>query len=355
MRYAVLTAKHHDGFCLWDTDTSTLKARQDLIAPYVAACRRHNLRVGLYLSLVDWSHPDCNINPAYGPLHQHPDREAMNKTRNHARYNELLRQQVRELLTRYGRIDILWFDGMYPYPSINGACRDYFETDRIHALVRELMSGVVLNDRLDLADAWDVKTPEGFDPPHWPVVDGQRAVWEACQPVADAWGYSRDALRNGRDTGEIIRTLVSAVSKGGNLLLNVGPDARGNLEPIFLAHLDRIGKWMKLHSPAIHGCTAAPADITPAPGTLYTWNPATRHLFVHLLSWPYRHILLPGLAGRVKFARLLSDGSELPMGFHNLPLADAEEFRHAAGKDSERIILPHHRPDVDIPVIMLEL
>ena len=252
-------------FCLWDTQFTDYKAtrtpaNRDLLRPMVEAFRNKGLRTGFYYSLLDWHHPDYVLDPHIGPYRDHAEREKMNEGRVQARYAEYMRNQVRELLTKYSPVDVLWFDFSYPKPDGSGKGHKDWDSEKLYKLVRELAPNVILDDRLDMEGGWDVKTPEQYQPREWVKYKGTPVVWEACQTFSGSWGYHRDE-QSWRSTDELIRTLIDAVSKGGNLLLNVGPTARGELDYRAMDRLAGIGKWMHHHSRSIYGCTAAPADI----------------------------------------------------------------------------------------------
>ena len=275
----------------------------------VEAFRRRGLRVGFYYSLLDWHHPDYIVDDRIGPYRNRPEaeREALNRGRNQARYAAYIRNQVTELLTRYGDVDILWFDFSYPPPEpyspddfTHGKGRLAWESEKLYRLVRKLRPSIILDDRLDLPNAWDVKTPEQVQPRQWVTVEGRKVVWEACQTFSGSWGYHRDES-SWRSTDELIRTLVDCVSKGGNLLLNVGPTARGEFDDRAMDRLRGIGDWMRRHSRAIYGCTAAPDDIPQPECGRLTYHPETRRPDVHLFAWPPCGILhLDNLADRVE-------------------------------------------------------
>ena len=199
MKYAVLTAKHHEGFCLWDSAYTDYKVTntpygRDLIAPFVEAFRAEGLHVGLYYSLLDWHHPDFPID-IYHPLRDHSDVAQLNKGRSMPRYAEYMRNQVRELLTRY-QPDILWCDFSYPdanYKGLPGKGRNDWESEKLLALIRELSPRIILNNRMDLPDVRaDVYTPEQVQPTKWLRVDDEPVVWEACHTFSGSWGYHRD-------------------------------------------------------------------------------------------------------------------------------------------------------------------
>lgn len=358
MKYFVVTTKHHEGFCLWDSDLSDYKITRtpygrDVLGPMVAAFRARGLRVGFYHSLIDWHHPDFVLDPHFGPYRAHPERERMNAGRDPSRYARYLHGQVRELLTRFGPVDILWFDFSYPKPDGSGKGRADWQSEELVRLVRSLQPRIILDDRLDLPGSGDIYTPEQVQPRAWPRVDGRPVVWEACQTFSGSWGYHRDEA-SWRDTDEIIRTLIDCVSKGGNLLLNVGPTGRGEFDERALERLRGIGEWMRRHGRAIYGCTQAPDEFAAPPDTRLTYNPETRRLYVHLFAWPYKHLHLDGFAGKIAYAQLLHDASELPMkldAWHGGQLAIGAGLR----PDTLTLTLPAARPRAAVPVIELYL
>jgi alpha-L-fucosidase len=270
MKYVIITAKHHEGFCLWDSAFTDYKAThtpygRDLIVPLVEALRVEGLRVGLYYSLLDWHHPDFTID-VHHPLRDHPEAAELNRTRQMPRYAEYVRNQVSELLTRF-RPDILWCDFSYPQSEHRGlpgkGAKDW-ESEKLLALVRKLSPEIILNNRLDLPPAHaDVFTPEQVQPTEWVKVDGEPVVWEACHTLSGSWGYYRDEY-TWKSPEQLIMLLVNTVSCGGNLLMNVGPTSLGTFDVRTVRALDVYRDWMALHSGAIYGCTqsefTAPQD-----------------------------------------------------------------------------------------------
>jgi alpha-L-fucosidase len=350
MRYMVLTTKHHDGFCLWDsslTDYSVAHTPygRDLVGPIVAAFRLKGLGVGFYHSLIDWHHPMFpvdGLHPAYAP-------GVSNEGRDITKYQAYLHGQVEELLTRYGQIDTMWFDFSYSTRKRNGALTPGgkgaadWRSEELAALVRRLQPGILINDRLGIPG--DFRTPEQFQPPG--PVD---AAWEACQTLNGSWGYDRDNL-DWKPVDLLIRMLVDAVSKDGNMLLNVGPDGRGAFEPRALATLRGIGDWMRLHGRSIHG--AGPASFEAPPDCRYTQK--GDRLYVHLFAWPYKHLHLPGLAGRVRYAQLLNDASEIRTLVPDPSVDSGHTKLGALPEDTLTLQLPVRRPDVAVPVIEIFL
>ena len=354
MKYFVVTTKHHEGFCLWDSQLTDYKAPntpagRDLLRPMVEAFRGRGLRVGFYHSLIDWHHPQFVIDRVHS-LRNHPERAKLNESRDQAQYAQYLRGQVRELLTEFGRLDILWCD--FSYPGADGKGRDDWQSEQLLAMIRELQPQVVLNDRLDLDSGWDMKTPEQFLPREWVRVNGQPVVWEACHTFSGSWGYHRDEA-SWKSVEQLVQTLVDTVCKGGNLLLNVGPTGRGELDRRALDRLAGMGEWMKRHSRSIYGCTQAPEGFMAPQDCRLTYNPDTRRLYVHVFAWPFRHLHLDGWAGKVEYAQLLNDASEVRM--QELPRHQAEMMTPGKGKDTLTLELPVRQPDATVPVIELFL
>lgn len=218
MTYFVVTTKHHEGFCLWDSAVTDYKVTntpygRDLIGPMVEAFRAEGLKVGFYHSLIDWHHPEFPIDRVHPQRDDAAAREAA-KGRNMAKYADYLHAQVRELLTRYGKIDYLFFD--FSYPGEDGKGRADWRSEQLVRLVRELQPQVLINDRLDLQDTswgWDLVTPEQFMVRDWVRVNGQRVLWETCQTFSGSWGYHRDEA-TWKTVPQLLRMLVDTVSKG---------------------------------------------------------------------------------------------------------------------------------------------
>jgi alpha-L-fucosidase len=355
MKYFVVTTKHHEGFCLWDTRLTDYKAPntpagRDLLRPMVEAFRSRGLRVGFYHSLIDWHHPQYVIDPHCGPLRDRQDREKLNRKRDQGKYAAYLHGQIRELLTGFGKVDVLWLDFSFPKPDGTGKGRKDWQSEKLYRLVRRLMPDVVLNDRMDLKTGWDIKTPEQVQPRRWVTVNGRRAVWEACQTFSGSWGYHRDE-ESWKSVEQLVRMLADTVSKGGNLLLNVGPTGRGEFDARALERLRGIGEWMRRHSRSIYGCTSAPASFRAPQDCRLTYNPDTKRLYVHVFAWPFKHLHLDGFAGRVRYAQLLHDASEVPC--REEKRGPPKAAREAPGTIVAH--LPVRKPDVTVPVIEIFL
>jgi len=357
MKYAVITAKHHEGFCLFDSKATDYKAtntpaKRDLLKAWVDAFRAEGLKVGFYYSLLDWHHPSYTIdrNHPQSPSNE-ADYEKLNAGRDMAVYRQYLKDQVRELLTNYGKIDIIWLD--YSFPGRNGKGRADWDSVNLLKMVRELQPGIIVNDRLDLLDVpggWDFRTPEQFKPAEWVKMNGVRVPWETCQTFSGSWGYYRDET-SWKDPKQLIELLIDTVSKGGNLLLNVGPTARGTFDGRAQERLAAFGRWMRLNGRAIYGNTQAPDAFKSPSNSLLTYNPRTNRLYVHLLAWPMGELVLPGYADKVQYAQLLHDASELRMSTRKNTTWISEDAR--AGDLVVR--LPILKPDVEIPVVELYL
>lgn len=355
MKYVVLTTKHHEGFCLWDSRLTDYKITnspygRDAVAEFVTAIRDAGLKVGFYHSLIDWHHPDFPIDQIH-PLRDHPDAEKLNRDRDIAKYREYLHGQVTELLTDYGEISYLFYDFSYPNsadPRYEGKGRDAWGSEELLAKTRELQPGIIVNDRLDLPG--DLVTPEQYQPSGPMMKDGQPVRWEACQTINGSWGYDRDNL-DAKPVDLLIRMLVDGVSKNGNLLLNVGPNGRGEIDPPDAARLREIGAWMDLHSASIYG--AGPSDFTPPPGGVYTQR--GDRLYLHLFSWPMRHVHLPGLAGKVKYAQLLNDASEI--SYREVDPDQQAQNTTPGGQPPGTVTLslPVRPPEVAVPVVEIFL
>ena len=360
MKYLVITTKHHEGFCLWDSKFTDYKAtntpaKRDLLREIVDAFRAEGLRIGFYYSLLDWHHPDFPIDGNH-PLRDLPmeEIEALNKKRDIRRYAKYMRDQVTELLTQYGKIDILWFDFSYPgnaYRGLPGKGRADWESEKLVKLVRKLAPDIILDNRLDLQEAADIVTPEQFQPEHPPRnPDGTIAPWEGCQTFSGSWGYHRDEATWKSDK-QCVEMLIRHVSRGGNLIMNVGPTARGTFDHRALARLRSFAAWMEVNQRSIHGCTMAPAEFPEANGTRYTWNPKTRRLYVHILDWPFQRLHLAGLAGKVAYAQFLHDGSELGFAENGKISWNNEDLPEG----TLTLLLPVVQPDILVPTVELFL
>lgn len=321
MKYAVLTAKHHDGFCLFDSALTDYKSTntgcgRDLVREYIEAFRAEGIKVGLYYSIIDWHHRDF---PHYGDK-QHPMRDNENykgRQHNFSNYIEYFHGQVKELLTNYGRLDLMWFD--FSYGDMTG---EKWEATRLVTMMRSLQPHIIIDNRLEVSGegfgslltdnpsfySGDFVSPEQIIPPKG-IFDtkGNRVVWEACITMNNNWGYCEND-KYYKPASMVVRKLVECVSKGGNLLINVGPDARGRIPKESVAILEKVGEWMSENGDSIYGCGCA--DINKPDFGRITRN--DKKLYYHVLENTVGALPLVGLKyDDIKAARMLSNGAEL--------------------------------------------
>ncbi len=324
MKYAVLTAKHHDGFCLFDsalTDykCTNTKAGRDLVREFVDACREEGIRVGLYFSLIDWHHPDF---PKYQDR-QHPMRNCetyKDEIIHFDRYLDYMHGQVKELVTNYGKLDLLWFDFSY-----DDMCGEKWQAEDLIRMVRSYQPDVIIDNRLEgsgedhgsIATACpslysgDFASPEQIIPPHG-IRDelGEMIPWELCATMNNHWGYC-NFDRTFKSPDMLIRKLVECTSKGGNMILNVGPDARGNIPEESVKILKEMGSWMKKNGESIYGCTLCDR---PKP----EWGRYTAKgdvIYAHVMEEPLGAMPLYGISSEeLDRVYYLSDGSEVSRG-----------------------------------------
>ena len=358
MKYFVITAKHHEGFCLWDTKYTDYKVTntavgRDLLREVVDAFRAEGLQVGVYYSLIDWHHPDFTVDDLH-PLRDDPTQDEKNKSRDMRKYAEYMRNQVTELLTEYGKISVIWFDFSYPHLK-RGKGRHDWESEKLLALVRKLQPQIIIDDRCDLPGAGDFRSPEQFVPQRG-VTDqaGNPVPWEGCQTFSGSWGYFRDEM-SWKSPSQLLGILIRHVSRGGNLLMNVGPTGRGGFDSRAEAALKVYADWMKFNSRAIYGCTMAPAEFPEPDCCRYTYNPQSRRLYLHIFDWPFRLLELPKLAGRIEYAQLLHDASEVAFADAPKQSNDNDYMHENMPPDSCVLTLPIRKPDIEIPVVEIFL
>ena len=313
MKYAIMTAKHHDGYCLFDsklTDyTSQKNVGRDFIKEYVDALRKHGIKVGIYYSLVDWHHPDY---PAYGDR-QHPQRDDPTRQEKQIcfkNYIEYMHGQVKELLTNYGVIDIMFFD--FSYWDMKG---EVWEATKLVKMMRELQPNMIINNRLggdmETAEpplyAGDYDSPEQCIPVHiLRNCKGQPLPWELNITLNNSWGYVATDHAY-KDAAFVIRTLAECVSKNGNLLVNIGPNGRGEIPKKTKEILLEVGEWLHDNGEAIYGCEPA-ALKTPQWGRL---TQKGKTVYVHMFSPTVGHMNMEGMKGKIKTAYVVADHAEV--------------------------------------------
>ena len=356
MKYVLICTKHHDGFCLWDTKTTDFKVTntpygRDVLTPMVNAFRDEGLAIYFYFSLIDWHHPDFPVDVNH-PMRNNPQFRELVKNRDIRNYIPIMFGQVEELLTQFGQIGMFFPD--FSYPGEDGKGRSDWQSEELVKLVRRLQPNILINDRLDLLDTdwgWDFRTPEQIIPRNWPIVANQQVHWEAYQTFSKSWGYHRDEA-SWKSVRQCVELLIDTVSNGGNLTLNVGPTARGEFDARTMDRLSGIGKWMRYQGRSIYGCTQAPETIKTPDNCILTYNSSLNRLYVHVLVWPSDVLHLDGLAGRVKYAQLLNDASEIRPFYTHIP---NNELLMGLSTDTYSLALPTERPDVAVPVIELFL
>ena len=339
--YIVITTKHHDGFAMFDSAASDYDlpdrtpCRKDLLRLLADECARQGIRLGFYHSIADWHHPDYlpapDWDPAVRPANQ----------RRFDRYLDYFEAQLRELCTNYGPVACIWYDGAADHKEPWKKAR----FSRINRMIRELQPGILINDRSNRLQ--DYATPEQFIPPlgvrHY---DGSLPAWESCMTITTGhgsfpnmpwWGYDRNETQF-KTPAACIRMLVDIASKGGNLLLNVGPDAMGRIGEHEAKAFEGIGEWLRVNGPAVYGTRPSPFRHLPFNGRVTVRD---NTLYVHVFEWPTnRRIILPGLLNDVRSARLLSGATTLS----------------ARRMDGDWVVeLPEAAPDPVVSVAVLEL
>lgn len=347
-KYVIITAKHHDGFCLWDTDETDYKVtetdyQKDLLAELISAFRAAGIKIGIYYSLLDWHHKDFQVD-GYHPMRNNLAYQVKHPG-NMAKYRQFMQNQVRELLTGYGEIDYLWIDFSYPsrkWAHHTGKGAEDWGSEALEQLAKGLQPNILINDRLDLSRG--VQTPDQFS--RSKASESDEDIWETVQTLNNSWGYDRDNL-NFKSSELVAKQLVDTVSKGGNFTMNVDPNARGLWNEKSDDILDEVGKWLYKHNESIYG--AGYSQYQPPVDCRYTQN--GNKLYLHLFSWPYRTLLLPELGGKVSFARLLNDGSEIRF-------ADTKNLggeREATDNLYKEITQVHVKESLDPTMLMLNI
>ncbi len=318
MKYVVIIAKHADGFAIFDTKVSDWNVvdatpyGKDLLKPLAEACRRHGLKLGIYYSqAVDWVHPGGGMF-SWAPRWDKAQEGSMDEY-----IDKIAVPQVRELLTNYGDVSVLWWD----VPEGMNEQR----VNKFHSLTN-LQPGIITNNRL--GGDGDFETPEQFIP-----ATGLDSDWESCMTINGSWGY-RSNDHNWKSTEKLVRNLVDIASKGGNYILDVGPNAEGEIPEPAIERLKGIGEWMKVYSESIYETTASPFYKLP-------WGRCTKKTFIngatlylHVFDWPKEgKLVLPGLKNRVSQAYLLRN------------LKNLETTRNEAGVTVELPSIEHDKAD----------
>ena len=338
MKYIVITSKHHDGFCLWDSKVSNYTImstpfKRDILKELSVACEAAGVRLCFYHSIMDWHHPDAQAPhyPTYntGKL----------KNPNFAKYREeYLKPQIKELLTNYGNIGVMWFDGEWIPEWSEEQGRD------LYTFIKKIRPDIIINNRVGVgrkgmagmtkegAFAGDFGTPEQEIPATgFPGMD-----WESCITMNDTWGFKKSDSK-WKSAATMIHMLIDTSSKGGNLLMNVGPTAEGLIPAPSAERLAEVGKWMKVNSESIYGSAPSPfkalafGKATQKPGKVY----------LHVYTWPKDGTLAVPLKNKVTNAYLLADREK--------------SLTTAAGDGGVKITVPATAPDAVASVVVLEI
>src|ERR1035437_5905741 len=344
--YIVFTTKHHDGFCMFDSSYTEYKITKtpygkDIVAQIAKACAEDGMPLGFYYSPPDMHHPDFRDTTKLAK--ENWPGEPMRPE--WPIYLQYMQMQLTELLTRYGPAALIWFDGLRNQQQYNGA--------RVLEMIRELQPATLVNDRIGVEA--DYETPEQFIPTAIPTkgvrisgTDPTNAgklkntiprpedfrLWETCMTINDTWAYNKND-QNYKSEQTLIRSLVEVASRGGNFLLNVGPQPDGQIQPEFQQRLRAIGDWLTLNGDSIYGTTYGP--VQGVAGLRTTAN--GKSIYVHVFDWPASTCEIAGIEARVLSARLLANGKPLT-------------FRQAEGK--LEIDIPPQAPDPNVSVIALK-
>jgi alpha-L-fucosidase len=334
-KYMVITSKHHDGFSIYrsqvsDYDMEITPYAGDPLKDLARAAERRGMRFGFYHSIMDWHHPDYIPKRSWEKPNQ-------KEGGNIDKYLDFMKGQLRELLTNYGPISTIWFDGEWEHST------QEMHSDEIYDFIRSIQPNTLINDRLykrQPGNKADYGTPEQFVPATgMKDPSGKPVLWESCVTInTDGWGYNKyeTDFKTSRD---LIRMLIEVVSKGGNLLLNVGPKPDGTIQEEFVTRLAAMGEWMKVNGDSIYGTTASPFARLPFFGRATAKGNA---VYLHVFQWPKDGKLrVPGLKNLVHSTKLLAD-----------PLAKIEYKREG---DDIVLSVPPVAPHEAASVIELQL
>lgn len=341
MKYIVITSKHHDGFCLFDSkytefDVISTPFHRDILKELSEACRKQGIRMCFYHSIMDWHEPD------YLPRRDW-EKDRSSAGADFSRYVKHLNDQVAELLTNYGPVGVLWFDGEWEPTWTNELGRELYD----HC--RKLQPNVIVNNRVSTGRSGmagmtkDASFPGDFGTPEQeiPAAGLPGVDWESCMTMNDNWGYNKND-HHWKSTQTIVRMLCDIASKGGNLLLNVGPTSEGVFPPEAIERLQAIGKWMSVNGDAIHGTSASPFDALAFGRCTQKRHGHDTTLYFHVFDWPSDGKLeIPGLGNKIVGASLLADPAK--------PLTISGADGHVA------VRVPSHAPDPVCSVVAVEI
>ncbi len=344
--YMVFTTKHHDGFCMFDSSYTDYKITntpygKDIVKQLADACGKRDMRLGFYYSPPDMHHPDFRDTSklARDNWNGEPQRPEW------PIYLEYMQLQLTELLTRYGPVVLIWFDGLYHQEKYDG--------ERFVDLIRKLQPGTLVNDRIGVPG--DYVTPEQFIPKAIPTKEAHFfgweqnvqkelkptipkpedfQLWETCMTINETWAYNMHD-HNYKSAQFLIRALVEVASRGGNFLLNVGPQPDGVIQPEFQERLRAIGDWLAVNGESIYGTTYGPIQGVSSLRT----TTKRETIYVHIFDWPSSSLQIPGLTTKVVAAHLLANGQPVKV---------------RQTEQSIEIELPSQAPDPNVSVIAMK-
>jgi alpha-L-fucosidase len=311
-KYMVMTTKHHEGFCHFDSKLTTYCAPKqgpgrDLVKEYVEAARAEGMRVGFYYSLMDWHHPDgarCATDEAA-----------------RRRFVDYIHGQIHELLSNYGKIDVLWYDVSWPLDAAG------WESEKMNAMVFQLQPEIIVNNRNKLDG--DFSTPEQT------ITADNKHAWESCMTMNDSWGYHR-ADDNWKSPKTVVRNLVTCAHDTGNYLLNIGPKPDGSIPEESVGILTKVGGWMQRNGPTIYQSE----KCQPRRSNYASFSRKGNTLFMHVHFWPGSTVALGGLRNKVRSAKLVASGRDVKF--------DQDDFR------TRFVGLPEKAPDDPVTTIAIE-
>lgn len=321
MKYMVMTTKHHEGFCLWDTkqtDYNSVKhgPKRDLVQEFVEACREFDLKIGFYYSLMDWHHPDGSAC--------YFDEDARR------RFLDFTQGCVKELMTQYGHIDILWYDVSRPLES-----PELWESEKMNTMVREIQPHIIINNRSQLPE--DFGTPEE----HITAAEDDRE-WEACMTFNGSWGYMPAAPdEDWHSSREVVKMLNKVAMGSGNLLLNIGPAPDGSVPPLAYKRLEPVGKWLQTYGEAVYGEVDALSRGNLPWMAMGSWSRKSNTAYYWAQRWPGKEIRIGNLLTTIKKATLLCNGQDIPF---------EQNDKYVIFKD-----LPEKNPDEIVGITILKL
>ncbi len=344
-QYMVFTTKHHDGFCMFDSSYTDYKITRtpygkDIVKQLASACVARDMRLGFYYSPPDMHHADFRdtSRPTSETWHAAPERPQWPV------YLEYMQLQLTELLTRYGPAVLIWFDGLDHQEKYDGG--------RVLNLIHSLQPATLVNDRIGVPG--DYVTPEQFVPSAIPIKQAHFSavdqsvnkelkpgvpkpedfqLWETCMTINNTWAYNKND-HDYKSAQTLIRALVEVASRGGNFLLNVGPQPDGTIQPEFQDRLRAIGDWLAVNGESIYGTTYGPIQGNGAIRT----TAKRETVFVHLFDWPSAALNIPGLTKKVISAHLLASGQ--PLKFHQ-------------SESGLQVDVPAQAPDANVSVVAL--